>query len=50
MMNTEELRNYLMTKRGYTNQFLDEIETETTDQLLDIDTLADMLFIWHKDE
>lgn len=42
-MNTEELRNYLMIKRGYTNQFLDEIETETTDQLLDIDTLADML-------
>lgn len=45
MMNlkTEELRQYLMNKRDYTNQFLDEIEQVTTDSLMDIDLLADLL-------
>ena len=45
MMNlkTEELRQYLMNKRDYTNQFLDKIEQVTTDSLMDIDLLADLL-------
>lgn len=42
-MNTEELRQYLMNKRDYTNQFLDEIEQVTKDKLMDIDVLADLL-------
>ena len=45
MMNlkTEELRQYLMNKRDYTNQFLDTIEQVTKDTLMDIDLLADLL-------
>ena len=42
-LKTEELRQYLMNKRDYTNQFLDEIEQVTTDSLMDIDLLADLL-------
>ena len=42
-MKTEELRQYLMNKRDYTNQFLDEIEQVTKDSLMDIDLLADLL-------
>ena len=42
-LKTEELRQYLMNKRDYTNQFLDTIEQVTKDTLMDIDLLADML-------
>ena len=42
-LKTEELRQYLMNKRDYTNQFLDEIEQVTKDSLMDIDLLADLL-------
>lgn len=42
-MDKNEMRAYLMEKRGYTTDYLDEIETSTADTLLDMDKMVKAL-------